>query len=593
MSKSIAFLFNASDVSAFLAKTEKGENITVFASGLDTYDALDKEKIPYKEIKTYPPLSVTMQHYDKAHRISLQFDPTIYASARNFFLEVFRSSYLALIIIKKHRPLAIYVSDIINESLYRKYHSETFDLLPQAIIADAELHKIKVVILRHKRQPGYLFQSFLSQLISDTSHLYKVRHHQSETKSDQYQKLIVSASDYHLSNLRSFIKKATKKWEIVILGKANPEIREKFGQSVSFTDIYQYISLPRYLSIILRQMLVLITSPFVVIPAQIRTKLSTSELGLCRRYHSTFSYWRSILIPQGKLNKLAFKNVIRSISPTTVIASNGIDNYNRTLLSASQEAHVKDAVIIHHQITDGIDIIEERSGIESILFIPSQKLAAMFHKFPGKADIVVTGNPVMDEYYPLPNFKSPPFHSPLRILFLLCQEHLRFQEENRKIVLEALLELKKSPKPISVVLRNHPQHPALLHHFNQQFPFPITERNDTSLQKELLESDVIITQITSAAIEAILLRKPLIYLNTHSVKNIRNFATSGAALGVYNISELIPAINSLLEHPTQLSRKQDKFVSTYCGKIDGQASRRIIKILSREDTKSSPTPTYL
>ncbi|GEM_PF-5854477 len=592
MSKSIAFLFNTSDVSAFLAKTEKGENITVFASGLNTYDALDKEKIPYKEIKTYPPLSVTMQHFGKAHRIALQFDPTIYASVRNFFLEVFRSSYLAFMIIKKHRSSVIYVSNIINESLYRKYHAETFDLLPQAVIADAELHKIKVVILRRKRQPGYLLQSFLSQLISDTSHLYKVRHHQSETKSDQYQKLIVSASDYHLTNLKNFINQATKKWHVIVLGKANPQIRKSLHHHVVFANIYRFISLPMYLFLAWKQILALITPRFISIPISSQMLLSPLELKICERCRSAFSYWRLILIPQGKLNKLAFKNVIRSISPTTVIASNGIDNYNRTLLSASQEAHVKDAVIIHHQITDGIDIIEERSGIESILFIPSQKLAAMFHKFPGKADIVVTGNPVMDEYYPLPSFKSPPFHSPLRILFLLCQEHLRFQGENGKIVLEALLELKKYPKPVSVILRNHPQHPALLHYFHQQFPFPITERNDTLLQKELLESDVIITQITSAAVEAILLRKPLIYLNTHSVKNIRNFATSGAALGVYNISELIPAINSLLEHPTQLSRQQDKFVSTYCGKIDGHASRRIIKILSREDTKSSPTSTY-
>jgi hypothetical protein len=109
----------------------------------------------------------------------------------------------------------------------------------------------------------------------------------------------------------------------------------------------------------------------------------------------------------------------------------------------------------------------------------------------------------------------------------------------------------------------------------------------------LLGNDIIITQITSAAVEAIILRKPLIYLNTHSVKNIRNFATSGAALGVYKISELIPAINSLLENPSQLSKQQDNFVSAYCGKIDGQASQRIIKILNREETKSTPTSIYL
>jgi len=593
MPTSVALLFNASDVSAFLAKREKGENVTVFASGLDTYDALDKEKIPYQEIKTYPPLSVTMEHYDKANRIALQFDQTIYASVRNFFLEVLRSSYLASTIIKKHRPSAIYVSDIINESLYRKYHAETFDLLPQAIIAYAKLHQMRLVILESNRQAGSLTQSFLWQLISDVLHLYKSRLRQSETTSPHGQRLIISASDYHLSNLKNFINQAAKKWHVIVLGKANPQIRKSLHHRVAFANIYQFISLPMYLLLVWKQILALVTSQLISIPISAQMVLSSLELKICERCRSAFSYWRSILIPQGKLNKFAFENVIRSISPAVVIASNGIDNYNRTLLSASQEAHIKDAVIIHHQITDDIDIIEERSGIESTLFIPSQKLATMFHKFPGNADIVVTGNPVMDEYYSLPNPKSSSFHSPLKILFLLCQEHLRFQGENRKIVLEALLELKKYQQPISIILRNHPQHPALLHHFHQRFPFQIVERNDTPLRKELLETDIVITQITSAAVEAILLRKPLIYLNTHSLKNIRNFATSGAALGVYRISELIPAIKSLLEHPAQLSRRQDEFVSEYCGEIDGHASRRIIKILNREGTTSNPAPTHL
>lgn len=593
MSKHVAFLFNDRDVSDFIAKREKGENVTIFASGLDTEDALDKQKIPYQETKTYLPLSVTTGHYHQAHQIASKFDPTIYASVRNFFLELLRSAHLASTIIKKYQPSVIYVSDIINESLYRKYHAEAFDLLPQAIIAYATLHRIQLVMLESNRQPGSLIQSFLSQLTSDVLHLYQAHRGHSETKLSKNRRLIISASDYHLANLKHFINQATKKWNVVILGKTSPQIRKSLDRHVVFANAYQFISIPMYLFLVWKQILTLIASPFASMPLSTQIILSPLELRIFQRCRSAFLYWKSILVPQGALNKYAFGKLIQHYSPSAVIASNGIDNYNRTLLLASKEAHVKDAVIIHHQITDDVDIIEERSGIESILFIPSQKLAAMFHKFPGKADIVVTGNPVMDEYYPLPNFKAAPFHSPLRILFLLCQEHLRFQGENRKIVLEALLELKKYPKPISVILRNHPQHPDLLHHFHHKFPFPIIERNDTPLQKELLENDIIITQITSAAVEAIILRKPLIYLNTNSVKNIRNFATNGAAFGVYRTSELIPAINSLLENPSQLSKLQDKFISQYCGKIDGQASQRIIKILNTIDTKSILTPIYL
>lgn len=592
MPKHIAFLFNARDVSTFIAKKEKGENVIVFASGLDTYDALDKEKIPYQEIKTYPPLSVTMQHYQKAHRIALQFNPTIYASARNFFLEILRSAYLADTIMTEYKPSVVYISDTINESLYRKYHSETFDLLPQAIITAAKLHKIKIVTLKKERQSGFLVESFLSQLLADISHLYHDNPNPMKSSSSLNPNIIISASDYHLFNLKNFVNRAAVKWKIFVLGKSSPKIKASLNPYVEFINVYQFISVPAYLLLLSKHLLKLIFSKFELLPSSISEKITPLEMNICRQFSSVFSYWATSLIFQGEINKFAFNKLIRNISPKFIIASNGIDNYNRTLLLTAQTAGVKDAVIIHHQITDDIDIIEERSGVESMIFIPSQKLATMFHRFPGKAEIIVSGNPVMDGYHYSLNPSHPKFHQPIRILFLLCQEHLRFQEENQKIVLEALSELSKLPKPISVILRNHPQHPEILNHLVQKFPFPIIERNNTLLQEDLIENDIVVTQITSAAVEAIIFRKPMIYLNTLSVRDIRNFATSGVALGVYEISELIPAINSLLKNPEQLGHQQDKFVSKYCGKIDGKASQRIIKILNTIDMKSNSKPIY-
>ena len=224
----------------------------------------------------------------------------------------------------------------------------------------------------------------------------------------------------------------------------------------------------------------------------------------------------------------------------------------------------------------------------------------MFHKFPGKLtslspEIRLWTNIIL---FQIPNLLH--FIRRLKYSFSFAKSTCAFRRE-QKNCFGSIAGVEKYPKPISVILRNHPQHPDLLHHFHRNFPFPIIERNDTPLQKELLENDIIITQVTSAAVEAIIFKKPLIYLNTYSVKNIRNFATSGAALGVYEISELIPAINSLFKNPGQLGHQQDRFISKYCGKIDGKASRRIMAHLEsllqktphREDTKSNPTPIYL
>ena len=140
----------------------------------------------------------------------------------------------------------------------------------------------------------------------------------------------------------------------------------------------------------------------------------------------------------------------------------------------------------------------------------------MFHKFPGKLtslspEIRLWTNIIL---FQIPNLLH--FIRRLKYSFSL-PEHLRFQERTENCF-GSIAGVEKYPKPISVILRNHPQHPDLLHHFHRNFPFPIIERNDTPLQKELLENDIIITQVTSAAVEAIIFKKPLIYLNTYSVK---------------------------------------------------------------------------
>lgn len=520
-----------------------------------------------------------MRHYARAHQIASQFDPTIFASARNFFLECFRSSYLVSIIIKKYQPSCIYVSDVINESLYRKYHSETFDLLPQAIIAYATVWQIKLIFLRRKREPGSLLHSFISQITSDFFRLYHVRSYPILSKTRRVGKLIISASDYHLLNLKDLIFQAAKKWSIIILGKSTPQLRKQLSDKVSFSDIYQFISISKYFSIIFSQIQRLITSPFDRFPRFVLQKLNPIETVLCRLCQPVWSYWKTILVPQGNLHLYTFNKLIQCLSPKVVIASNGIDNYNRPLLLAAQVNDVKNVVVIHQHITDKIDIVEENAGVESALLIPSQRLSKLFGTFPGKTKIIVTGSPILDRYYHFSNLKTAAFHSPLKLLFLLCQEHLRFQEQNEAIIWETLLELEKFPQSISVTLRNHPQHPPLLPHFHRQFPFPIIERNKTALHEELLAHDIVITQITSAAIEAIVLRKPLIYLNTHSVKNIRPFATSGAALGVYAVESLLQAIYSLLNDPHQLRKRQDAFVAQYCGDIDGKSSARVLAVI--------------
>ena len=89
---------------------------------------------------------------------------------------------------------------------------------------------------------------------------------------------------------------------------------------------------------------------------------------------------------------------------------------------------------------------------------------------------------------------------------------------------------------------------------------------------------------STAAIEAIILDKPVIVVNLTGEVDIMPYAQSGAALGVYKEEELVSAINDALNDKNtirQLKEARKMFESEHAYKVDGKSTERVVELIER------------
>lgn len=581
MPRAVAFLLDPQDVPSFIAKRHGAPSIVVYAYGRKTKKLLDEHGIRYKPFNHFLPMNTIIDYYTRVNQLVVMMDQRIFASGRIYFLELLRSVALLEKYLKPH-PFLVYVADILNEPIYVKYHSQSFNLFNQVMLEYCKFHKIQVVVLRrkwtdHASIMGNVFSLIISSMKNAFGSKFKIR------QAGAKKTMVISASSYHLSNLKQFITLARSKWNIIVLGKIPRSLSDISSKTDTLIDTSNLPFSFKYMMSLIRQL-----TQAAVYASQCNelARKLIFAFGLDRAYSqmvgNQIRYWKFVLIPESALLESFFSHILKLCTPNVIVSSNSIDNFTRTLHIASTKIGIKGAVVLHYPLLCETDAIEEQNGIQSVLFANGNQTKRLLGRYPTNFSLCVTGLPSYDKYHGiLASTKVTQPHKLVSILFLLSQNPLYFQNLQEEVLIEALTVLNDvTTHRIGVTVRTHPDQPVGF--INQHdYDFPITVRNDTPLENELQSHQIVITQTTSAAVDAIILKKPLIYLNTQSVKDYSPFATSGSAIGVYRIESLIPAILSLIKHPRQLSQAQRLFVEQYCYKLDGGAAKRILQSLNR------------
>jgi UDP-N-acetylglucosamine 2-epimerase len=85
--------------------------------------------------------------------------------------------------------------------------------------------------------------------------------------------------------------------------------------------------------------------------------------------------------------------------------------------------------------------------------------------------------------------------------------------------------------------------------------------------------------MSTTAMEAAALNKPVIALDLSGDQDTARYVSEGIAIGVYKSDDLTTAIKNLLENDSLLAKRRESYVLEHLYKIDGKASERVVDLI--------------
>jgi CDP-glycerol glycerophosphotransferase (TagB/SpsB family) len=170
-----------------------------------------------------------------------------------------------------------------------------------------------------------------------------------------------------------------------------------------------------------------------------------------------------------------------------------------------------------------------------------------------------------------------------KIILLATQPFSK--HENELLFRSVFREIKKL-KDIQLVIKLHPnEYDESLHrNIAKEVGLDVILTKDINIFELLNACDVLMTVSSTVALEAMILDKPVIIVNLKNSSYETSFANSDATINVYKSEDIGKAIVKALNNKRirkKLQFNMKKFVYSHAYKIDGLASKRIVKLISR------------
>jgi hypothetical protein len=169
------------------------------------------------------------------------------------------------------------------------------------------------------------------------------------------------------------------------------------------------------------------------------------------------------------------------------------------------------------------------------------------------------------------------------VLIPLSNFQLSNSEDNFDyLLLKFLYENLKNLKNVSILIRSHPASPISVNTLNQLFPKNKFNLSKYSLLEDLFASDLVVTTMSTVGLDATIMEKPTIFVNTTQDQNLlgefqKHMIESGVAL-VSNKANLISYINNYFKGGWKIdSSKQKDFLEYF---FNSNKEIDLIKLIS-------------
>ena len=133
-------------------------------------------------------------------------------------------------------------------------------------------------------------------------------------------------------------------------------------------------------------------------------------------------------------------------------------------------------------------------------------------------------------------------------------------------------------------------HPAYHEHYRRVVQCVASEENvrvtitEDYLWDLIVNSEVVIISNSTVGLEAMILHRPVIVVNSGSQTEADVYVAHQAALEAHSIEEIVARVGDVLNRPevrASLAKAAASFVNSYACKQDGKASRRVAELIRR------------
>jgi predicted glycosyltransferase len=314
-------------------------------------------------------------------------------------------------------------------------------------------------------------------------------------------------------------------------------------------------------------------------------KISGEDYSKIMRALEYFCHTRKSYLEIIRLIEL-YKKAFHIEKPKVLIVSDDANVYGRVAVEVAKEMGIKTICIQHGQL-EGNTI--NKNGTEKIIVNGNNDKKYLISKGIKKDKIEVTGQIRFDDLPKKMKFDKGKLCKKFGII------------SHKKVIVYSY----QTPLPGENVIENAKN---LFIKEIQKLPFKneeviITMRSDTKIPKEFRKKnikllpgadiqelavcgDLLITAFSTAAIEFVLMGKPVISINIGSKPGgYIDYTKLGVGFTVYKEKDFEPSLKRCLEDKTfkkNFKKSRKKFIKDYNYKMDGKALERVLNIIKKD-----------
>ncbi|NQT46492.1 MAG: CDP-glycerol glycerophosphotransferase family protein [Candidatus Omnitrophica bacterium] len=300
--------------------------------------------------------------------------------------------------------------------------------------------------------------------------------------------------------------------------------------------------------------------------------------------------------------------LFKNTKPKLIVVRESLREEERTIVFAARQKGITSLVIQHGLLSEGTLFYTKRYPDKIALW---GKAGMDWLKRHGNSEteFIITGKPLHDLHYFRKDYKKRREDLLSKIgadtgkdTILYLAACFKWGGDNlfydvydspnaEYIALKPILDIARDFPDKQLVIKMHPSDqidPEALRQSLNDYSNIFVARDD-DIGTLIDNSSLVITScFSSAALDAVILDKPLIALNLYKRKNLIPFAENGVALTVTRAADLPQAVKEIVndkEIEKSFASNRQRFIEDYAYRVDGQATERVLKLIKEEIAK--------